>query len=232
MRWIPINAHVWGENMRMHEKKPHAHRKSTLVHVFMHIYSWFFLLVWANFFTKLHESFCILPRKGRVQRIGKNIFKKVSQKVGNFCLLLAMIFNVKYLFSFLKLCKVTKNYIYPQLMFGSLWNLILKLIRWQWNTKKILWRYLHKCARTSWFCVHAFFLRIKIWPLVKEIFHFLWPCRILKMKKKLNITSKIIAKSSKIVLIFWDTFLNMCLIILRTLPWKDTGRIEAILWKN
>ena len=43
---------------------------------------------WANFFTKLPESFCSRSRKGSVQRIGKNIFK-VSQ-VRNFCFLLAM----------------------------------------------------------------------------------------------------------------------------------------------
>ena len=33
---------------------------------------------------KMHESFCVLPMKGSVPRICKNIFKKVSQKNRNF----------------------------------------------------------------------------------------------------------------------------------------------------
>ena len=45
-------------------------------------------LLSGTFFTKLPESICILSRKGSVRRIGKNIFKKVSQKVKFFCLLL------------------------------------------------------------------------------------------------------------------------------------------------
>ena len=38
------------------------------------------------FFKKWPESFCIILTKGSVPRIGKNIFKKVSQKIRNFLL--------------------------------------------------------------------------------------------------------------------------------------------------
>ena len=43
----------------------------------------------GSFKKKLPELFCILSTKG-VPRIGRKVFKKVFQKVGNFCLLFAI----------------------------------------------------------------------------------------------------------------------------------------------
>ena len=58
-------------------------------------------LLLGPFFTKSPESFCILSRKGSIRRIVKNILKRVSQKVGNICFLLAMILDVQNYFFFI-----------------------------------------------------------------------------------------------------------------------------------
>ena len=79
----------------------------------------------ADVLKEMHESFCVLSMKGRLLRICKNIFKKVSQKTRNFQLKIGYNSgcNIKY-----QIKMVTKSLISPQQKHGSSRNCKFKLI--------------------------------------------------------------------------------------------------------
>ena len=91
------------------------------------------------------------------------------------------------------------------------------------NAKKIF--HVHKINLSIFWAYVSNF--IKIWPLVEEIFHFLWPCMILKMKTKLFFTSKIISKRKQKFLTFLDTFLDMFFPVLRKLQFLERIQVDS-----